>query len=164
MSSCQPAKSSAHSSVLPRVDRQIGTPDRQIGKTGALARFGPEVEEVPGLAGPPRASAPARKHRPQKPRCRPPVAHRSIPSQLPCRTGKTREKITGLCKISVAINPLGPFRALRQGNGREDQTQSRMRTSQPAILSISLCRTSPGFTWLTPEQVPLMMMSPGHKV
>ena len=163
MSSCQPAKSSARSSVLPRVDQQIGTPDRQIGKTGALASA-PRSKRFRVWPDPPRASAPARKHRPQKPRCRPPVAHRSIPSQLPCRTGKTREKITGLCKISVAINPLGPFRALRQGNGREDQTQSRMRTSQPAILSISQCRTSPGFTWLTPEQVPLMMMSPGHKV
>src|SRR5271165_2917026 len=34
---------------------QIGTPDRQIGKTVALDRFGPEVEEVPGLAGLPVA-------------------------------------------------------------------------------------------------------------
>ena len=40
----------------------------------------------------------------------------------------------------------------------------RILTSQRAILPISQCRTSPGVTWLTPEQVPLMMMSPGHNV
>src|SRR5208282_152918 len=39
---------------------QIGTPDRQIGKTVALDRFGPEVEEVPGLAGLPVADLLAR--------------------------------------------------------------------------------------------------------
>ena len=130
---------------------QIGTPDRQIGKTVALDRFGPEVEEVPGLAGLPVADFLAlgragrsleRLENPhgveragsvwtelhpgadffefrrllvdidletslQEGECgrQPtdpgasdqhmglPVVHGPTPSRLPCRTGKTREKI-----------------------------------------------------------------------
>src|SRR5208282_4133834 len=157
---------------------QVGTPNGQIGKTVALDRLRPEVEELPRLAGLPMADFLAFGRAGQS------LERLENPKGLQ-RAGSVRAQLHPGAdfreprRLLVDIDletPLQQGECRRQpaDPGAGDQhmrppiahgpPHPRMRTSQLATLSIAQCRMSPGLTWLTPEQVPLMMMSPGHKV